>query len=94
VTGDPTEPITLINISVQEGSRGRYRISGEAVNNSHDELSAILGATFYDADGTVIGTASGSVNRLAACQTTMFWLRVSRDMSGYDSMNVRVDCIL
>jgi hypothetical protein len=79
---------------VQEGSRGRYKISGEAMNNSYTELSAILGATFYDANGTVMATASGSVNRLAACQAKLFWLRVSRDVSGYDSMKVQVDCIL
>ena len=94
MTGDPAAPITLTNITVQDCSRGRYKISGEAVNNSYDELSAILGATFYDANGTVLGTASSSVNRLAACQATMFWLRVSRDVAGYDSMKVRVDCIL
>jgi hypothetical protein len=94
VTGDPAERITLTNITVQEGSRGRYKISGEAINNSCTELSAILGATFYDANGTVMGTASGSVNRLATCQAKLFWLRASRDVSGYDSMKVRVDCIL
>lgn len=94
MTGDLAEQITLTNITVQEGSRGRHKISGEAVNNCDTELSAILGATFYDANGAVLGTASGSVNRLAACQTRLFWLRVSRDVSGYASMKVRVDCIL
>jgi hypothetical protein len=94
VTGDLAERITLTNITVQEGSRGRYKISGEAVNNCDTELSAILGATFYDANGVVLGTASGSVDRLAASQTRLFWLRISRDVSGYASMKVRVDCIL
>jgi hypothetical protein len=94
VTGSPAGEITLTNITVQEGSRGRHKISGEAINNSSTELSAILGARFYDANGTVMGTASGSVNRLTACQTKMFWLRTSRDVSGYDSLKVRVECIL
>jgi len=94
VTDDPAERITLTNIFVQEGSRGRYKISGDATNNGRIELSAILGATFYDADGTLIGTASGSVNRLAARQTTTFWLRVSSDVSGYAAMKVQVDCVL
>jgi hypothetical protein len=94
VASDPAEQITLADITVQEGSRGRYKICGDAINNCDTELSAILGATFYDANGTVLATASGSVSRLAARQTRLFWLRVSRDVSGYNSMKVRVDCIL
>jgi hypothetical protein len=94
MTGGLAEQITLTNIMVREGSRGRYKISGDAINHCDTELSAILGATFYAANGTVLGTASGSVNRLAACQTTLFWLRASCDVSGYDSMKVRVDCIV
>ena len=94
VNDRPAEQITLSNVTVKEGSRGRYKISGDAINNCDTELSAILGATFYDANGAVLGTASGSVNRLGARQTRLFWLRVSRDVSGYGSMKVRVDCIL
>jgi hypothetical protein len=94
VTDHPAEQITLTNIMVQEGSRGRYKISGEAINNSCTELNAILAATFYDANGAVMGSASGSVNRVAACQTKTFWLRVSNDVSGYAVLNVKVDCIL
>ena len=92
--GGLAEQITLTNIMVQEGSRGRYKISGDAINNCGTELSAILGATFYDANGMVLGTASGSVNRLTAYHTTLFWLRVSRDVSGYDSVKVQVDCVV
>jgi hypothetical protein len=94
VTGQPAEQITLANIMVREGSRGRYKISGEARNNSHCELSAILAATFYDAGGAVMGSASGSVNRLAARQIKTFWMRVSNDVSGYTEMKVHVDCVL
>jgi hypothetical protein len=94
LTDRPAEQIALTNVTVKEGSRGRYQIYGEAINNCDTELSAILGVTFYDSDGTVIGRASGSVNRLAACQTQEFWLRVSKDVSGYALMKVTVDCIL
>jgi hypothetical protein len=94
VTDRPEQQITLTNVGVKEGSRGRYQIFGDAVNNCDTELSAILGVTFYDADGTVMGKASGSVNRLAACQAKPFWMRVSKDVSGYASMKVDVDCIL
>jgi hypothetical protein len=93
-TERPAEQITLTNIVVQEGSRGRYKVSGEATNNSRAELSAILAATFYDASGRVMGSASGSVNRLAARQAKTFWLRVSNDVSGYAVMKVHVDCVL
>lgn len=94
MTDRPTEQISLTNVTVREGSRGRYQIYGEAVNNCDTELSAILGVTFYGPDGTVIGQASGSVNSLAAFQTKEFWLRVSKDVSGYAAMKVAVDCIL
>jgi hypothetical protein len=94
VTDRSVEQITLTNIMVQEGSRGRYKVSGEARNNSRSELSAILAATFYDAGGAVMGTASGSVNRLAARQIKTFWMRVGNDVSGYAEMRVHVDCVL
>lgn len=94
MTDRPAEQITLTDIMVQEGSRGRYKVSGEAINNSCAELSAILAATFYDANGAVMGSASGSVNRVAAWQAKMFWLRAGNDVTGYAVMNVRVDCIL
>jgi hypothetical protein len=90
----PAEQITLTNVEVIAGSRGRYKIYGEAVNNCATELSAILGVTFYDIDGEVIGRASGSVNRLVTSRATPFWLRASNDVSDHASMRVQVDCIL
>ena len=90
----PAEQITLTNFEVTAGSRGRYKIYGEAVNNCSTELSAILGVTFYDIDGEVIGRASGSVSRLATSQAKPFWLRASNDVSDHASMRVQVDCIL
>lgn len=55
---------------------------------------SILAATFYDAGGAVMGSASGSVNRLAARQIKTFWMRVSNDVSGYAEMRMHVDCVL
>jgi len=94
VNDRPAEQITLSNVTVKEGSRGRYHIYGEAVNNCDTELSAILGVTFYNADGTVIGRASGSVNGVSTSQTKAFWMRVSNNVAGYASIKVKVDCIL
>jgi hypothetical protein len=93
VTDSPAEQITLTNFEVTAGSRGRYKIYGEAVNNSSTELSAILGVTFYDIDGEVIGRASGSVSRLVTSQAKPFLLRASNDVSDHASMRVQVDCI-
>ncbi len=94
MTERPAEQITLTNVTVKGGSRGRFHIYGEAVNNRDTELSAILSVVFYGAGGTVMGRASGSVNRLAPRQAKAFWLRVSQDVSGYDTMQVNVDCVL
>jgi hypothetical protein len=94
VTDRRAEQLTLTNVTVKEGSRGRYHIYGEAVNNCDTERSAILGVTFYDADGSVMGRASGSVNRVSSCQAKAFWLRVSNNVSGYAAIKVKVDCIL
>ena len=94
MTDLPAEQITLTNVEVTTGSRGRCKIYGEAVNNCTTELSAILGVTFYDIHGEVIGRASGSVNRLATSRATPFWLRASNDVSDHASMRVQVDCIL
>jgi hypothetical protein len=93
VTDLPAEQITLTNLEVTAGSRGRYKVYGEAVNNCATELSAILGVTFYDIDGEVIGRASGSVSRLATSQPKPFWLRASNDVSEHASMRVQVDCV-
>ena len=93
MTDLPPEQITLTNVEVTAGSRGRYKIYGEAVNNGAAELSAILGVTFYDIDGAVIGRASGSVNRLTTAKAKPFWLRASNDVSDHASMRVQVDCI-
>ena len=94
MTDLPAEQITLTNLEVTAGSRGRYKIYGEAVNNGVTELSAILGVTFYDIDGGVVGRASGSVNRLVTSKAKPFWLRASNDVSDHASMSVQVDCIL
>ena len=94
MTDLPAEQITLTNFEVTAGSRGRCKIYGEAVNNCATELSAILGVTFYDINGEVIGKASGSVNRLQASQPKPFWLRASNDVSDHATMRVQVDCIL
>lgn len=94
VTDRPAERITLTNVTVKEGSRGRYHIYGEAVNNCEAELSAILSVTFYATDGTIMGRASGSINRIAFCETKGFWVRVSNNVSGYAAMKVKVDCII
>jgi len=93
VADPPAEQITLTNVGVTAGSRGRYKVYGEAVNNGGSELSAILGVTFYDIDGEVIGRASGSVSRLVTSQAKPFWLRASSDVSDHASMRVQVDCI-
>ena len=94
MTDLPAEQITLTNFEVTAGSRGRCKVYGEAVNNGATELSAILGVTFYDIDGEVIGKASGSVSRLPASQPKPFWLRASNDVSDHATMRVQVDCIL
>jgi hypothetical protein len=94
VPDPPAEQITVTNVVVTAGSRGRYKIYGEAVNNCATELSAILGVTFYDIDGEVIGRASGSVNRLPASEPRPFWLRASNDVSDHATMRVQIDCIL
>lgn len=87
------EKVTIKNSTFQEAN-GLQQVVGEITNNDSGQHSAILKATFYDANGKILGTAVGAVNDIAPGDTKTFNLLTSDDVSGYKDMKVQVDSLL
>jgi len=79
--------ITIANISVLAGSLGK-ELHAEATNHDTVEHSATIKATFYGANGRIVGTADGLVNQLRAGGTKTFSMQSIPD---HDRAKVEVD---
>lgn len=102
-TPEPAKRHTGTNPSAQSNGNGsglsldNYTVAadgmvhGEAHNPGPGVKSAILKATFYDAERRIVGTATGAVNQIAPGDTKTFTLTASRHIAGYDSFRVQVD---
>lgn len=87
------EKLTIKNSTFSESS-GFKQVVGEVTNNDTSVRSATLKATFYDASGKILGTASGAVNEVAPGETKTFTLITSDNVSGYKDMKVQVDTLI
>lgn len=88
-----TDKLTIKNSSYSDAN-GLKQVVGEVTNNDSGKHSATLKATFYDASGKILGTASGAVNDLAPGETKTFTLITADDVTGYANMKVQVDTLL
>jgi hypothetical protein len=75
---------------VISGSRGK-ELHAEATNHDTIEHSAMITATFYDADGRIVGASNDVVNQLRAGPTKTFSLR---DVSEHARAKVEVNTII
>lgn len=87
------EKITISN-SAYKSDQYFNKVVGEVTNNDSIEHSMTLKATFYDADGKILGTGVGAVNDLASGDTKTFELLVTDDVAGYKDMKVQVDTLI
>lgn len=87
------EKLTIKNSTYSEAN-GLKQVVGEVTNNDTGVHSATLKATFYDASGKILGTASGAVNEVAAGETKTFTLITADNVTGYKDMEVQVDTLL
>lgn len=71
-----------------------HQIIGEAKNNDNVKHSMSIKATFYDADGKIMGTATGFLNDVAPGETKTFNLLGSEDVKGHATFKVQVDSLL
>ena len=88
-----TEKMTIKN-SAYKDNGGLKQVVGEITNNDTTKHSAIVKATFYAADGSIMGTAAGAVNDVAAGETKTFTLLTTDEVAGYKDMKVQVDTLL
>ncbi len=89
-----TEKMTIKNSVVTDKGYGMNQVDGEITNNDTGKHSATLKATFYAADGKIMGTATGAVNDVAPGETKTFSLMTTDSISGYANMKVQVDTLL
>lgn len=87
------ETMTIKN-SAYQNSDGLQQVVGEITNNAGEKHSAMLKATFYAADGSIKGTATGAVNDVAPGETKTFNLLTNDDVAGHKDMKVQVDTLL
>jgi hypothetical protein len=87
--GSDGDKITISNISVIAGPRGK-ELHAEATNHDGVEHSATIKATFYGAEGGIVGTSDGLVNQLRARGTKTFSLH---DVPEHVRAKVEVDTI-
>lgn len=92
-TSAPAEKITIKN-SVYKPDQYMSKVVGEATNNDSVKHSMTLKATFYDADGKILGTGVGALNDVASGDTKTFELLVTDDVTGYKDMKVQVDTLI
>jgi hypothetical protein len=67
---------------------------GEATNNEPTALTFVLKATFFDADGMILGSADGFVNEIDSGERRTFELRASERIENYTRVHIHIDnCI-
>lgn len=88
--GAANDPVTIKNISLASGRRGRKELHAEATNSESVELSFTVKGTFYDAQGHISGVSDTVVNQVQAGRTKSFTLV---DLPDYSSGKVEVDTI-
>lgn len=84
------DKITLHNISIVAGPRSK-ELHGEATNHDVVEHSVTIKATFYGADGKIVGSLGGVVNQLRPGGTKTFSLH---DTPEHSRFKVDVDMII
>lgn len=82
--------LVISNSTYKDGEYSK-EVVGEIKNNNSTKRSATLKATFYDADGKIIGTASGFVSDIAAGETKTFNLYTTDNVAGYEDIKVQID---
>jgi hypothetical protein len=87
------EKMTIKNSAYQEAD-GLKQVVGEITNNDTGKHTATIKATFYSADGKILGTAVGSVNDVAPSETKTFNLYTNDEVTGYKDMKVQVDTLI
>lgn len=70
---------------------GTYRVRGRAYNSNRNAKSANFTATFFDENGSIVGTATGGVLQLGQEQTKTVELLSFDNLDFYANMEVQID---
>jgi len=90
VASDSTDGISISNTSVVVSALGK-ELHAEATNHDTVEHSATVKATFYGADGRIVGTADGVVSQLRPSGTKTISLHGVPDHTRF---KVEIDTLL
>jgi hypothetical protein len=87
--GSDGDKITIGNTAIVAGALGS-ELHGEATNHDTVEHSATIKATFYNAEGGIVGTSDGLINQLGSGRTKTFSMQ---NVPRHDRVKVEVDTI-
>lgn len=91
---EPAQEKMTISNSTYSDANGMKQVVGEVTNNDSGKHSATIKATFYDASGKIMGTATGAVNDVAPSETKTFTLLTMDEVTGHANMKVQIDTLL
>ncbi|NUT49184.1 MAG: nucleotide-binding protein [Saccharothrix sp.] len=87
--GVTSGPLRLGNTNVIV-RHGRHVVHGEATNPGQRPVSAAVRATFYDADGAILGSANGFVSDVGPGETKTYELMSYDTVAGYSTVRPEV----
>lgn len=85
-----SNPITFSNVIVKGDGIGDTVVNGIATNNSSQTQSCLVVVSFFDANGHLLGTATGAVNSLAGGQQQTWEAIATSDYTAAASYKVEV----
>jgi len=83
--------IEMENFTINRRRRSSLVVHGEITNHEPNVLMILLKATFFDADGIILGSADGIVNKIGKEERRAFELTTSDWIENFIRIHVHVD---
>jgi hypothetical protein len=86
-----TWKVEMENFSINSRRHFGLVVHGEITNHEQEILMLVLKATFFDADGTILSSAGGVVNKIGKEERRVFELTTSDRVEDLTRVHVHVD---
>jgi len=90
-TSPGTWDVVMENFSIVSRKRAGFVVHGEITNKEPNTLTLVLKATFFDADGSILGSASEVVNNLSGTERRAFEMTVYDTIDDIARVRMHVD---